>query len=73
MELISVATLNNDLGLKPMGDRYYSLTNDINSFIQRFKMNISTLTSIFLQASTQFGSMGTMAYRFEIPVTFGTI
>lgn len=29
MELISVATLNNDLGLKPMGDRYYSLTNDI--------------------------------------------
>ena len=30
MELISVATLNNDLGLKPMGDRYYSLTNDID-------------------------------------------
>lgn len=34
MELISVATLNNDLGLKPMGDRYYSLTNDIEIKIE---------------------------------------
>ena len=34
MELISVATVNNDLGLKPMGDRYYSLTNDIEIKIE---------------------------------------
>lgn len=51
MELISVATLNNDLGLKPMGDRYYSLTNDIDvkleftgglTYIYHFNKNFIT-------------------------------
>ena len=51
MELISVATLNNDLGLKPMGDRYYSLTNDIDvkleftgglTYIYHFNKNFVT-------------------------------
>ena len=51
MELISIATLNNDLGLKPMGDRYYSLTNDIDvkleftgglTYIYHFNKNFVT-------------------------------
>ena len=51
MELISVATLNNDLGSKPMGDRYYSLTNDIDvnleftgglTYIYHFNKNFVT-------------------------------
>lgn len=51
MKIISVATLNNDLGLKPMGDRYYSLTNDIDvkleftgglTYIYHFNKNFVT-------------------------------
>lgn len=34
MKLISVSTDLADLGLKPIGDRYYSLTNDINVRIE---------------------------------------
>lgn len=55
MKLISVSTDLADLGLKPIGDRYYSLTHDINVRIE-FDNGLVYLYSINKEFITNFRS-----------------